>query len=297
MKKQESYTNESVDAEKANIEKARFISEIYATVAIIGIIIAVAFWFHKEKNSEDKTENVHTQTEESSISDDKNTAEVISEPTGVDLNLYQEVIESDSAIYEFLSYAYYDMDKDGIEEMIVQYGSSAADMTNVVYTIVENAVMSVGEFPYISALYEAVAQDGIYAVYAKDTHEIIQHIQKSGTELLVEEIADVKIQDQKFYSNDKPIVMTEVETEVSNYSDMEYYEDEYYEEEYYADEYSGNEYYESPYDSDESYEEYYESPYDSDESYEDEYYESPYDSDESYKEEYYESTYLDDDTY
>lgn len=276
MKEQRSYTKEDADVEKTNVQKARLISEIYATVAIIGIVFAVVFWFRKEKNSGDDAKDRHTQTEESSISNEQSTAEVISESVEVDLSLYQEVIESDSAIYEFLSYVYYDMDKDGIEEMIVQYGSCSADMSNVVYTIVGNAVIIVGEFPYISALYEAVAGDGIYAVYGKDTHEIIQHVQKAGTELLVEEIADVRVKDQKFYANDMPIVMTEVETEVSDYGD------EYYEEEYYTDEYYEDEYYESPYGS-------YEEEYFADEYYGDEYYESPYGSDGSYEEEYYEN--------
>lgn len=131
---------------------------------------------------------------------------MMDEPISID-DLYGAVLfDYESAYGSDCEYATYDMDDDGVEELIVSWGSSAADWTNTVYTVDDSAnVVEVGEFYGLVSLYESENGDGIYSVYGHMGYQQVEWITKQGDELYAETI--LAEETEEYYQNDNPISM------------------------------------------------------------------------------------------
>lgn len=134
---------------------------------------------------------------------------MMDEPISID-DLYGTVLfDYESAYGSDCAYAIYDMDDDGAEELIVSWGTSAADWTNTVYTVDDNAnVVEVGEFYGLVSLYEAENGDGIYSVYGHMGYQQVEWVTKHGNELCAETILSEET--EEYYQNDNPIPMAEI---------------------------------------------------------------------------------------
>lgn len=124
---------------------------------------------------------------------------------------YSNVLADTSANYpENTEYALYDIDEDGIREMIISYGTCLADWKNDVYTLSEGKYVSmIGSFFSDSSLYKAPDGNGIYAVSGIQRVQNIDQITKSGDQLITETIETRALapdEDYASYSDSVPLV-------------------------------------------------------------------------------------------
>lgn len=106
-----------------------------------------------------------------------------------DYNNYLDVVGTVMLDYgEYCEYALYDMDHDGMEELIVGYGTSNADWSNSVWTTDGHGVIYVGDF-YLPVIYcEASNGIGIDAVYMHGDYMSVERITKVGNSLNIESV-------------------------------------------------------------------------------------------------------------
>lgn len=161
------------------------------------------------------------QIEIPSISSEKYSCTLESSGINVDYNAaFQYVIEDTCKNYgEFCQYALYDIDNDGIKELIVSEGTCNADWTNDVYCVNENGLaLWIGSFDRPVVLYEAPDGDGIYAVWGNQGLEEVTRITKNGSEIEEELI----LSDSISYDEDYITYPDEITTAyVNDYSLLE----------------------------------------------------------------------------
>ena len=87
--------------------------------------------------------------------------EVETRPDINEMDYYQETLNSYSNSGQDSLYALYDLDSDGIEELIVSTGTCEADWRNDIYTIENDMVKSMGSFENTATLYKANDGNGI----------------------------------------------------------------------------------------------------------------------------------------
>lgn len=119
---------------------------------------------------------------------------------------YADIIGETGYIYDNNGgYALYDLDKDGIRELIISTGECNADWINYVYTVNNGAVSSIGNFYSPVMLYEAEDGNGIYSVYGHMGYQIVNRITKQGDQITVETV--MKGEAEEYYENDKEVVL------------------------------------------------------------------------------------------
>ena len=88
-------------------------------------------------------------------------------------------------------FALYDIDQDGIRELILSHGTSEADWNNEVYTLENNAdVISIGSIGGHVSLYTAPDGNGIYSTFGHMGYEKIDRFTKNGNTINQENIVD-----------------------------------------------------------------------------------------------------------
>lgn len=113
-------------------------------------------------------------------------------------------------------YALYDMDHDGIEELITSQGTCNADWSNTVYTIDDSGMLvEVGTFYGMVALYASENGNGIYSVYGHMDYQEVEWITKNGNNLHTETILSGET--VEYYENDNPIPMVGIDENIMNY--------------------------------------------------------------------------------
>lgn len=133
---------------------------------------------------------------------------------------YQYVLEDTYKNYgEACEYALYDIDNDGVKELIVSEGTCNANWTNDVYCVNENGLaLLIGSFARTVVLYEATEGNGIYAVWGRQGLEEVTRITKNGSELEEELI----LSDSISYDEDYVTYPNEIMTAcVNDYSLLE----------------------------------------------------------------------------
>lgn len=103
--------------------------------------------------------------------------------------------------------AFFDINDDGTNEMIVSFGTSLADWTNVVYYLNGYNVEEAGEIGSQQSFYEAEDVDGLYLVRGIQGMEIITQLTMDDeNKIQTEEISNRHIDaDEEYYSNDYPL--------------------------------------------------------------------------------------------
>ena len=133
---------------------------------------------------------------------------------------YQYVLEDAYENYgESCKYALYDLDNDGVKELILSEGTCNADWTNDVYCVNEYGfALGIGSFARPVVLYEAPDGNGIYVVWGNRGLEEVTRITKNGSELEEELI----LSDSISYDEDYVTYPNEITTAyVDDYSLLE----------------------------------------------------------------------------
>ena len=133
---------------------------------------------------------------------------------------YQYVLEDAYENYgESCKYALFDLDNDGVKELILSEGTCNADWINDVYCVNEYGfALGIGSFARPVVLYEAPDGNGIYAVWGNQGLEEVTRITKNGSELEEELI----LSDSISYDEDYVTYPNEITTAyVNDYSLLE----------------------------------------------------------------------------
>ena len=97
---------------------------------------------------------------------------------------YTDLVASFESDYPDSEYAMYDLDQDGIEEVILSWGTCTADWQNSVYSMIDGRTYLVGTYWGLGRIY--AAEDGIYSVTGSDVL-CVEKIEKEGVNLVVTE--------------------------------------------------------------------------------------------------------------
>ena len=118
-----------------------------------------------------------------------------------------------------ISLALYDIDQDGIRELLISHGTCLADWVNDIYTLEDGKDVSyIGNVGRQGLFYTAPDGNGIYTVYGKMGYQSIERVTKVGKELKEESIENRQIGDNEDYTSyDRPIELLSVD-EVSGNS-------------------------------------------------------------------------------
>lgn len=130
--------------------------------------------------------------------------------TNIDYGMYADMIKhyatSDYGVYGY--YYVYDIDNDGINEVILEYGTCSSDFQNIILYIEDNHVKSTRVEQGVYEYYVAPDGNGIYAVYAHMDHEIIYQYIKNVNGIVSNLITDRQIdmlKGEDYYTNDFPL--------------------------------------------------------------------------------------------
>lgn len=170
----------------------KLISEEEYNKAVTGAVIDVS---EIEKNEIISDEELSGQSDDSSIGQIINYAD-----------RYNKVLDEIDAAMEYGSYCLWDLNHDGILELIVGHGEFSADYINDVWTIDdEGDVTYMGTF-YGDQIYcEAPDGDGIYAVYGHMDHEVVTRIKIKDNEIAEEIVYDREVSPEEDYYSDNQI--------------------------------------------------------------------------------------------
>lgn len=124
---------------------------------------------------------------------------------------YEPIIVDEMGYVQGLgSYALYDIDQDGVRELIISAGTCEADWYNNIYTLEDGLVTMIGTLERNSGFYAAPDGNGIYSVFGKQGYQEVQRITKKGNELVEETIESRELgENEAYYTNDDPIELVE----------------------------------------------------------------------------------------
>lgn len=133
-----------------------------------------------------------------------------------EMEIYSSVIK-DAMSYSYAFYSLFDLDENGIKELILGYGDNNADFVNDVYSIdTELLPLYLGSFYSNTLFYEAEDGDGMLSVYGHGGYEYVTKITLHDGVFNEKEAWSKDVGEGDYYSNNKPIKQIELET---NYSD------------------------------------------------------------------------------
>ena len=178
-------------------------------------------------SSASKTETAAAQKETQLQTDSEapeTVAETVSETVQTaaqtpDYSLYEGIL-GQYASNEFDEYTVFDMDQDGIAELLVLNGTCEADYQWYVYTIEDGAAVQVGTFSGgHSMLYSNASGAGIYKLYGHMGGEVISLLTLSNGAVSEEEISSKQLGQNEEYDTPDG---TELDTaSVTDYSLLE----------------------------------------------------------------------------
>lgn len=158
----------------------------------------------KKAPEEEQESDDSEQLEEAEVSkEDEAEQEVETRPDINEMDYYQDTLNSYSNSGQDSLYALYDLDSDGIEELIVSTGTCEADWRNDIYTIENDMVKSMGSFENTATLYKANDGNGIYAIYQHMDAEVVRQITKDGRQLGITVLSDGTESSEEIYDSNK----------------------------------------------------------------------------------------------
>ena len=161
---------------------------------------------------EDYTEDIKEYYDFDSDDSDSNENEIGEAYGNYCKENYSQSAEAGSQI----QVGFYDINDDGVTEMIVSSGISEADWQCSVYSYEDNEVYLVDSIYGHYDFYEAESGDGIYIVTGHQGFETLKRMtmNKSGDKLIIQTISEKSLDpDEDYYSNDNPIEFNDITEE------------------------------------------------------------------------------------
>lgn len=110
---------------------------------------------------------------------------------------YRTLVQSCSASVDYSGYYLYDMDADGVDEIILHYGSDDLAAYVDIYTYTEDGLMFVGDSTGSFASFSGSTEPGLIVYYRREIngqkYESIERLVKTGTSMYVNTVV---VQDQ-----------------------------------------------------------------------------------------------------
>ena len=108
---------------------------------------------------------------------------------------------------EYGSYCLWDLDGNGVYELILGHGESSADYVNEIWTVSEESgITGVGDLYGEQLFYMAPDGNGLYAVYGNMGYEVITRITMADGELVEEVVSERELEpDEDYYSSEMVI--------------------------------------------------------------------------------------------
>ena len=157
----------------------------------------------KAPEEEQESDDLEQSEEAEAPKEEEAEQEVETRPDINEMDYYQETLNSYSNSGQDSLYALYDLDSDGIEELIVSTGTCEADWRNDIYTIENDMVKSMGSFENTATLYKANDGNGIYAIYQHMDAEVVRQITKDGRQLGITILSDGTESSEEIYDSNK----------------------------------------------------------------------------------------------
>lgn len=115
---------------------------------------------------------------------------------------------------QVMNYYFYDIDKDGVKELLVQNGTCEADYTYQAYTIQNNKSKYLGEISGFHTVFYKDENGGkeryIIQVQGYMMGETISHIEINNGKIESKEVSNRQLgQDEEYYSNSYPVESAE----------------------------------------------------------------------------------------
>lgn len=168
-----------------------------------------------ESKAETKTE-VQTEAKKSEAKNLEST-KAVKESKKIQLSeystLYKGILETIQKKYnEYCMYSLYDIDGDGIYELITTEGTCDADYRMKVYTYNGTKVVDLGELSIGSSmLYKEKGQDGLIAVYGQMGYQKKSSIKLENNKVKVTVLSETQLKaGEEYYSTPNPIQSYEV---------------------------------------------------------------------------------------
>lgn len=113
---------------------------------------------------------------------------------------------------EYGSYCLWDLDGNGVYELILGHGESSADYVNEVWTVSEeNGLTGAGDIYGEQSFYMAPDGNGLYAVYGSMGYEVITRLTMADGKLVEELISERELgSDEDYYSSEMVISMRDI---------------------------------------------------------------------------------------
>lgn len=115
---------------------------------------------------------------------------------------------------------FYDINDDGVTEMIISSGASEAEWSCTVCSYEDDEVYMVDSIYGHYDFYEAESGKGVYLVTGHQGNETIKRLtmNKSGDKLITQTISEkILDDDEDYYSNDNPIELKDITEELEDY--------------------------------------------------------------------------------
>lgn len=182
------------ELEELNLDKiSQFVVEDKLNVKTVTLKEKMEEWAITQT---EKSTEIQVETEQ--ITEIQTETEQMAEPSDPDYySAYVGILSDTKNQYgdagDYCEYGLYDIDGDGIKELIIEAGTCSADWKNYVYKIFPDGVQCVGYFGRSVLLYEADDGNGIYAVWGMQGEEQVRRITLNGGEVKEEEILSRQI--------------------------------------------------------------------------------------------------------
>ncbi len=114
---------------------------------------------------------------------------------------------------EYGEYVLWDLNNDGIAELIIGHGEYSANYVNDVYTVDEDGnPVYAGTIYSEQTFYQAPDENGLYAVYGHMGHEIITRVTMNGYDVVEEVVSDRQLgYDEDYYSSEARIAYADLD--------------------------------------------------------------------------------------
>ena len=197
---------EEDDSDKTDVgknSKVKYAIISIALVVFVVIIGVVAIASNNKNNDIEQTpdynydEPIQSTAEESTYVTENTVFDTYDDINSAYKSLVSDLYSNGDAYYEYMIY---DIDQDGVTELIYHKGTCRADMQMICYTFDGERVSRIG-VTYGDVVYGINSNRGIYTYYCQTGFEILRKVSKHGNEISEETIYEGMVGDNSLPSD------------------------------------------------------------------------------------------------